>query len=97
MWGFLLCIMLCSANEVSCAIKLGIECLVDNPSRYVSVLNKSARIGLIANQTSCTQKKQRTIDVLKKQGFTVSVIFVTEHGFDGATAASCEVSDGIVS
>lgn len=95
MWGFLLCIMLCSANEISCAIKLGIECLVDNPNRYAPILNKSDRIGLIANQTSCNQRGQRTIDLLKKQGFKVTVIFVTEHGFDGATAASCEVSDGI--
>lgn len=81
------------AHLLCSAFKLGIEnCLTKFPCKKISG-GKKARIGLIANQTSCDKAGNRSVDMLLKRGFNVACIFSTEHGFDGSIVALKDVDD----
>ncbi len=80
-------ILLLISNLLQGDFKLGIENFIrDFPQKKIAQ-GKDARIGLIANQTSCDQSGCRSVDLLLKNKFNVSVLFATEHGFDGSIAA----------
>ena len=83
-------VIICCVWHIEAQFALGIEELMRSP---LPLLIK-ARIGLVANQTSCDQSGKRTVDLLQANGLSVSCIFTTEHGFNGTIAASQEVPHG---
>ena len=69
------------AAKSTVEFKLGVENI---PSRLTSeYAKKNVPVALITNQTGKDQKGNRTVDILLKKGFNVTVIFAPEHGFDG--------------
>lgn len=87
------CTMMCAHNV---PFKLGIENI--DPSYFTTIFAKNdgvVRVGLVTNQTGVTQKGERTVDVLIKNGCAVGYIFVPEHGLQGKVLAAHDVSDCI--
>lgn len=82
-----------SLNATVIDFKLGIENI---PQKMVAhYAKKKTPIALITNQTGKDQKGNRTLDILLKKGFNVTVIFAPEHGFEGKSEAAQEVKDGL--
>lgn len=79
------------SSVVFADFKLGIENVVNMFPRDLFKNQESICIGLIANQTSCDQQGNRSVDLLLRNNFKVPVLFATEHGFEGAVPASQEV------
>lgn len=75
------------------SFKLGVENIPIKLSK--EYCKKKFTVALITNQTGKDQKGNRTLDILLKKGFNVTVIFAPEHGFEGKTQAAQEVKDGI--
>jgi uncharacterized protein YbbC (DUF1343 family) len=71
--------------------KLGIEAIPEQLKQQYA--QSSVRIGLVTNHTGKDQTGDRTIDILLRQGFNITRIFVPEHGLDGKILASCAVPD----
>lgn len=62
-------------------------------SQYLPLL-KGKRVGIFANHTS-TVGKEHLVDVLRKNGVNISVIFGPEHGFRGTADAGEKVGNYI--
>ncbi|QQR53988.1 DUF1343 domain-containing protein [bacterium] len=53
------------------------------------------RIGLVTNQTGIVHNGVKSVDFLKTQGITVSVIFAPEHGYWGVVPAGKDVASTV--
>lgn len=73
-----------------CAFKLGIE----NISGDVLQKLRSARVGLVTNQTGVDSQGRASFEVLKNHGIQVFSLFVPEHGLSGTIAAGKDVPSG---
>ena len=88
---YLSALIICMSNFLS-AYQLGIEVIPE--SFYLSFKNNSdQRVGFFTNQTGVTQKGERSLDILCKNGVPICVIFVPEHGFTGTVVAGQSVDD----
>src|ERR1700722_12152478 len=70
-------------------LKLGIEQVSSAFRKNLKKPNGS--YALITNQTGKDQHGQRSVDILKRAGFTICYLLAPEHGIQGAIAASKEV------
>lgn len=68
---------------------LGIENSSD--SFFATARDKKYKVIFITNQTGITQKKERSVDVLLRQGITIVSIAAPEHGFAGTIDAGKDV------
>src|SRR3990172_8916607 len=75
-------------------LKLGIETVSDDFLRSLSPDKKLRyRVGLISNQTGCTQDGERSVDVLLKKGVNIVCLMAPEHGFEGKVEAGKHFTD----
>jgi uncharacterized protein YbbC (DUF1343 family) len=71
----------------------GIQPAAERLDQYIHLL-KGKKVAVFANQTS-TIGNQHLVDVLKKAGVTIKVIFGPEHGFRGTADAGEKVENTI--
>lgn len=71
----------------------GIIPAAERTEQYIPLL-KGKKVAVFANQTS-TVGNQHLVDVLKKNGIAIKVIFGPEHGFRGTADAGEKVESGI--
>ncbi|MBD3265316.1 DUF1343 domain-containing protein, partial [bacterium] len=71
-------------------VLLGVENVLDNHLGLI----QGKKLGIVANHTSITSKKQPIIDVLAQHARIVA-LFGPEHGFTGKTAAGGSVKDKV--
>ena len=84
--------ILVSLSKENLCYVLGVENLSDSFLNSLSRnSDKSYRVAVIANQTSCDQRGNRTVDILLQNGLRVLYILAPEHGFDGKVAAGKSV------
>lgn len=84
------------ASVTASAFQLGIETL--KPSFFNAFTahdGSSFRVGLISNQTGCTQKGERTVDLLVRNGLRIVCLLAPEHGFDGIAGAGKAVTNSV--
>lgn len=71
------------------SLKLGAE-----RTDVVTRLLKDKQVGLVVNQTSILEKKQKhLLDALLEEGINVKKVFAPEHGFRGTADAGAEIKD----
>ncbi len=77
----------------------GLERTADDPRVFGSFAEKSDRVGLVANPTSCTSAFVPAAKILAKAaaktGASLVRLFGPEHGFYGEAQAGAHVPDGI--
>lgn len=73
--------------------KLGLENISDKLSIYLRGKSKPLNIGLITNQSGTSSNGERNIDYLLKRGYSISTIFVPEHGLEGKGGSGKKVND----
>ncbi len=74
--------------------KLGIDRVTPRLVQKLLKTEKIYRVGVVTNQTGKNSLGQSTVTVLRDKGFTVTVIFVPEHGLDGNVPAGEHVASG---
>ncbi len=75
---FLIFSLLIAVQTGGCAVKLGLENLVENHLDLI----ENKRLGIIANHTSLDSKGRHIVDVLSKHA-KITTLFGPEHGFQG--------------
>ncbi|MFN5932077.1 MAG: exo-beta-N-acetylmuramidase NamZ domain-containing protein, partial [Sphingobacteriales bacterium] len=85
--AILLTLGVCAQHKKSDEIQPGAH----QTSLYLPLL-KGKRVGIFANHTS-TVGKEHLVDVLRKNGVNITVIFGPEHGFRGTADAGEKIGN----
>lgn len=86
----LLLIIILIAPGASAQLRLG----ADRTEFYVPLL-RGKRVGLLSNHTGVTSDGTHVLDVLRREGVDVRVLFSPEHGFRGTADAGRKVASSV--
>lgn len=72
--------------------QLGIEAI---PESFYHAFknNPNEHVGFFTNQTGVTQKGERSLDILYRNGVPIKIVFTPEHGLNGTVMAGQTVED----